>query len=853
MTRIALRGIRDHLGRFFMSVLAVALGVAFMAGTLSLRTMLSSTFDGIVDVGAAAGAYVRGTQASAGADPTSMSISGRNSIALSIAQQIEAVNGVASAIADTSGPVVLVGQDGTAVQSTQAPSFATGFDAARDPSVTMVAGRPPHGATEIALESATLASSGLAVGQHTKIVVNGQVSSVQVVGEASLGGPMAGATIVLLDPTVATQLFAPDGRVQTIAVFPEDGVSENELVEAIAPILTPDSEVVTGETIRDETRQEVDVTLGFLTTFLVVFAAIALFVGAFIIANTFAMWVRQRVREFALLRAVGASPLQVFGSIVLQAAVIGLIGAAVGVALGFGLVELTRVGLEAVGMNLAGDIPVTGPTILVSLVVGVVVSVIAAAVPSRRAALVPPVEAMRDEATTDDRSSRWRVVVGVAVSALGIALVSASGMRPAAGWAVGALGGGAAAVLIGAITLSPWLARFVIGWLGAPFAALAKPIGRLARGNAVRHPKRTASTAGALMIGMALVAAASVLAASANASVSVIVASEAHADLVLRGPTGGTIPTGALDAVATLPSVGRVDPDWWARLLVSMQGAAATAEDAATVLGAPPGMLGATIRPELISGDCASVDRGEALVARSLADKHGWTAGDRLTLTADRGSRDVQIGGIVDSKAINAGVFVAQDVLASLVPITKQSVDAAFVVAAPGVSAEQLRSDVTAAVSDYLVVSVMDAEEFVDGMASQVNQVLAVLYALLGLSILIAVLGIVNTLAMSVMERTREIGLLRAVGLGRAQLAGTVAIESVLTAVYGTVLGLVIGVGLGAVFPRVLADQGLSEFVIPWGSLGAMLALAIVVGVVAALWPARSAARLRVLDAIAHD
>ncbi|ACZ32060.1 protein of unknown function DUF214 [Xylanimonas cellulosilytica DSM 15894] len=852
MGRIALRGIRAHLGRFVMSVLAVALGVAFMAGTLSLRTMLSSTFDGIVEAGTAADAYVRGTQTTAGSNPMDVGASGLNPVDMAMAEQIEALDAVAAAIPETTAPVVLVGKDGTAVQSTQAPSFAIGFDADRDPTTTIVAGRAPQGADEVALEEATLKSSGLAIGDKTTLVVNGQVTPVEVVGEASLGGPMAGATIVLLDPAEAAELFAPDGRVQTIAVYAADGVGERELVDAITPVLSADSAAVTGESLRAETRDDIQEMLGFLTTFLVVFAAIALFVGAFIIANTFSMWVRQRMRELALLRAVGASPRQVFGSIVLQAAAVGLIGSAVGVVLGLGLVELARVGLQAVGMDLAGDIPLTVPTIVVCLVVGVGVSVVAAAIPARRAALVPAVEAMRDEVTTDDRSSTWRVAVGLALTTAGAGLIVTSGVSAESDWAVGALGAGTAAVLIGAIMLSPWLARVVIRWLGAPFAALAKPMGALARGNAVRNPKRTAATAGALMIGMALVAAVSVLAASVNASVSTAVETEARSDLVLQGPMTGTIPVGALDAVAGLPAVGRIDPDWWSTLLVTTDGAAPADDDARIVMGAQPGMLGGTLRPELVSGEFSALDGGQALVAQSAAEDEGWEVGNTLTLTSADGSRDIVIAGVVDTQTLGTSVIVGRDVLDELVPTERQIVDAAFVVAAPGVGVDELRAQVAHAVSPYVVVSVMDAEEFVDGLAGQINQVLAVLYALLGLSILIAVLGIVNTLAMSVLERTREIGLLRAVGLGRAQLAGTVTIESLLTAVFGTVLGLVIGVGIAAVFPRVLADQGLNELVIPWGSLGAMLALAGVVGVVAAAWPARRAARLRVLDAIAY-
>ncbi|WP_245993304.1 FtsX-like permease family protein [Xylanimonas allomyrinae] len=599
MLRIALRGISAHLVRFLMSLLAVALGVAFMAGTLSLRTMLSTTFDGIVEAGANADAFVRGSQEAASANPMDFAGSSRNTVDTSLVSRIDAVDGVRVAIPELSAPVVLVGKDGTAVQSTQAPSFATGIGP-DDPTATLLAGHAPRGPDEIALEEATLEASGLAVGDTTRLVVDGEVRTVTVVGEMSLGGPMAGATIVLIDRAVAAAQFAPDGRVPTIAVYADPGVSEQELVERVAPVLegapTP-SEVVRGQQLRDETRADIDEMLGFMTTFLVVFAAIALFVGGFIIANTFSMAVRQRVREFALLRAVGASPRQVFASIVLQAAVVGLLGSAIGVLAGFGLVELARAGLEAVGMDLAGEVPVTVTTVVVCVVIGVVVSVVAAALPARRAAVVPPVEAMRDEVSTSDRTSRWRVVVGLVLAVGGAALVVGAGVRPDADGAGPALGVGAAGVLFGALALGPWLARVVVGALGAPVAALARPVGGLARGNATRNPKRTAATAGALMIGMALVGAASVLAASANASVASAVEAEAHADLVLRGPNMGTIPAGALADVAALDAVGRVDPDWWSGVLVTSGEQTPSAADMALVMGLEPGVLGGRCGP----------------------------------------------------------------------------------------------------------------------------------------------------------------------------------------------------------------------------------------------------------------
>ncbi|GIG37665.1 ABC transporter permease [Cellulomonas pakistanensis] len=847
MLRVALRGIRAHVVRFLLSLLAVALGVAFVAGTFSLRTMMSSTFDGIVDAGAPGDAYVRAEPAEGssvvegtGAAPA---------VPMELADDIAALDGVAHAIPEAQGSIVLVGADGTAVQSTQAPSLVFSY-LPDDPSLDVVEGRGPERAGEIALETATLESSGLAVGDTTQVVLGGQVGDAEVVGRFDMGAPMAGATLVVVDPGTGYALFAPDGKVADIAVYAADGTTPDDLVAAIAPLVPGDLQVVTGQELRDENKAAIDQMLGFVTTFLLVFAAIALFVGAFIISNTFAMSVRQRMREFALLRAVGASPAQVFASILVQAAVVGLIGSALGIAGGLGLVQGLKSVFEAMGMDLAGDIPVDGATIGVSLVVGTVVSVLAAAVPARRAALVPPVEAMRDDVAVPERSIRVRAVLGALVTGLGVAGVLAAVLHTGEGTLDAALGAGAAAVLVGVLMLAPGLARAVLGVLAWPFVRLLRPVGRLARGNVVRNPRRTANTAGALMIGMALVGGVSVIATSAQASVAGVVESQLRADLVLQSATFD-IPKGAIADVDALPEVGATAAFAAAPLEVSSGGGA----DAGTryVAGVRDDLFDGTIRAETIDGDLASLAAGEAAVQEDPADEQGWAVGDTLRIAGATGPRDVTIGAVFTTNVIGAPVVVSAETLDALVPPEQQLVDTLAVDAAAGVGVDALKDTVTAAVAPYVVVSVLTQDEFVSNIADQVNQVLVILYALLGLSVVIAVLGIVNTLALSVIERTREIGLLRAVGLGRLQLAGTVTVESVLTAVFGTVVGLVVGVALASALPSVYADDGLSELVIPWGNLAGMVGLAVVVGVLAALWPATRAARMRVLDAVSYE
>lgn len=848
MVRVALRGVRAHLVRFCLSVLAVALGVAFVAGTFALRTMLSSTFTDIVATTTLGDAYVRGSEQAGGTGgPDRISPEVRNPVPLTLVDDLEAVDGVAAVLPDVQGPLVLVGADGTAVQSTQAPSFAFSYDP-RDRAVEIVEGRAPADGDQIAVESASLEASGLAIGDATSVVVGGQVRPVTVVGEVGLGAALAGATVVFLDAATAEAAFAPDGTVATISVLADDGLTEQQLVDRLKPVLAATNvpaEAVTGDEVREQSTENILTVLGFITTFLLVFAGISLFVGGFIIANTFSMWVRQRTRELALLRAVGASPLQVFTSIVLQAAIVGVVGAVLGVAGGLGLVVVLREVLGRFGMELTGRVPLDGFTLGVSVLVGTLVSVLAAALPARRAALVPPVEALRDEVTLPERSLTRRAVVGIVLVVLGLAAVVVALLDPTADHAGAVLGTGAGAVVLGVLAASPVLARGFLRVVSVPVAGW-RPVGPLARGNVTRNPRRTANTAGALMVGMALVGAAAVIAATTQASTSAIVTQEATTDYILRGAAQGTVPEQAVIDVRALPDVQAADTFATASVLVG--------DALFAVTGIDPTAVGRSIRTEVVEGDFpAALQAGEVAVQRTTMDDEDWTLGQELTVVGSSGSETLTIGAVIDSPAFGVPFVVSQAVLDPLFPPDEQRVTTVFVTAVDGADVAALRDELTEAVRPYVVVSVMDSEEFVSDLAAQVDRVLVILYALLGLSVVIAVLGIVNTLALSVIERTREIGLLRAVGLGRLQLGTTITLESVLTAVFGTTVGLVMGVALAATLPTVFADVGLRTLAVPWGSLALMLALAVVVGVVAALWPGVRAARLPVLDAVSTE
>lgn len=853
MLRVALREVRAHLVRFGLSVLAVALAIAFVTGTFSLRSMLADTFGSIIASTTQGDLYLRGSaplEDDAGGGPpagTPQPLSAaRQPVPLDLAATAADVDGVEQAVPDLLGTAVLVGADGQAVVNGQAPSLGSALRE-NDPSGTLLAGRAPRDAGEIALETTALETSGLQLGDETQVVLGAGVPrTVTVVGEATYGNPMVGTTLILVDAATGEAAFAPEGLVPSVAVFLDPDADTDAVRAALADVVPDDIEVVTGETVRAEANEAIEQIVGFLGTFLLVFALIALFVGMFIIANTFAMTVRQRQREFALLRAVGASPLQVVANVLVQAAVVGAVGTALGIAGGIGLLALLRTVLAAMSMELGGDVVIGPADIALVVALGIVASMAAAAVPARRAATTPPVEAMREDVVVVERSLRLRAGVGVVLLVGGLGAVWVAlreGTTSAGTW----LGVGAGGVLLGTLALSPLLARSALTALAAPFLLL-RPVGRLARGNVTRSPRRTASTAGALLIGMALVGACAVIAESAQASTRAVVETESRADLTVQSATR-TVPQQVAAEIAALPEVGRADAVTSGGAVLVHDGEQRTEQ----VIGIPADAFGDTIEVVVRAGALEALADGEAAVARTAANEHGWAVGDVLTVRAPSGDRDITVGAVIDSQLLNAPLVIDADLFAELVPAAQSAVTAVFVDANDAVAAADLRAAVDAVADPYVVLTVQDADELTSSLADQVNQAMAILYALLGLSIVIAVLGIVNTLALSVMERTREIGLLRAVGLGRLQLAGTIVIESVLTAVYGTVLGVAVGVGLAATLPAVFADQGLTDLAIPWGLLGAFILVAALVGVLAALGPAWRATRLPVLTAIATE
>lgn len=858
MNRVAWRSIRAHAKQFLLTALAVVLGVAFLSGTLALRAVLSETFSSLISSTLTADLYVTGEPLE-GEEGSGTVLT--QPVDSSLAEQLMTLDGVAAAHPASSLMGTLVGADDTPVTSGGAPTLIIPlYD--DDPGLSWLAGRSPSGSSEIALESDALTRSGLAVGDTTHLVVQGSPAEVTVVGEFSYGTSMAGATLVGMDPAWLMGVAAPDGQVAQIEVIvtaPATAAHVEEVKREIADVLPDGVRVQTRDQAVDEQNAYVESILGFVSTFLLVFVVLAMFVGSFIIMNTFAMSVRQRQKEFALLRAVGASPGSVFRTVLLQALVIGLVGSLVGVAVGAGILRLLMAGMESLGMPLPGGVPLTGPLVAVSLGAGLLVTVVGALLPARDAALTAPVEAMRDVSGAREKSLVVRTVTGGLLLSAGLAATAAAWTQDGLDQRRWVLAAGAAGVLIGLLLVSPVLARPVVAVLGLPFRVL-RPAGRLAVRNISHNPRRTANTSGALMVGMALVCAGATLAASVNDSTADVINDSMKADLIVQ-PTStaytARLPADMVERITALDGVAATAP--FTAVTASVLLPDGTQEPSVVVNVVEAATYASFYDLGVEAGSMGDLDADHVAAYAST----GLALGDEVVITGPAGTVQATVAAIIDPKGVTGSFYATPELAAAVgswtgsVPTeADQVLDSPygmFLTLEPGADLDAVRTQVQDIVAPTYTYSVQDATDFSDQVGQQVNRVLAVLYALLGLSIAIAILGIVNTLVLSVTERTREIGLMRAVGLGRAQLGAEIMTESVLTALYGTVVGGAAGVFLAAALRAVLEDEGLTTLSIPWDQLVAMLVLSVVVGMVAAVWPALRASRLPVLDAIATE
>lgn len=822
--------------------LAVVLGVAFLSATLILG---DTTRAGMLEVLEAANAgtdvVVRSEDRIEGEEDLQQGL-----LDAALAGELAAIDGVEVAVPTVDGIGQVLAADGTPIGGDGPPTIASGWlDDERLLPFTLVEGRQPSGPGEVVVDEQTAEAGDLAVGDVTAVLVPEPVE-VTVVGIAEFrrAGGMAGATFVAFDDDVAAEvLLGQPGRATGIAVVAAGGVDPAELADRIAAALPDGLEAITADELVAEQQQALEEDfLDFLELFLLVFAGVALLVAATSVHNTATVLAAQRTREAALLRAVGATRRQVLAAGLTESALVGLAAGAVGAGLGVGLAAGLDALLGAAGFGPdVGGLVVVGGSIVWPIAIGAALTVAAGLAPAARASRTAPVAAMRAVDTEDGRPPRWRTALGAVLVLNGAAGIVGAERSSSA---MAAAGLGALLLVVGVVLLAPAIARAAAGVLGAPLRA-AGITGRLAVDGARRNPRRTAGTASALFVGVGVVTAFTVLADSIASSVEEEVDRRFAGDLVVQsGSWGGAgLGLGLADDLQDLDEVAAAVPLGDALVLLDGKEASVTVSDAAA--------LDRVFDTGLAGGDLAAAAAGGLAVSADEAGERGWALGDVVTVRfATGGEVALPVAAVFEEETAVGGIVLP---LAAWVEhATQPRLHTVLVDLADGVDLEAGRRAVEAAAAPYGAPEVMDREEYVDLVAGEVDQVLGLVYGLLGLAIVIALLGIAGTLSLSVHERTREFGLLRAVGTTRRQLRAIVRGEAVVVSLFGTALGIAVGTFSAWGLVRAAgAEEGLGTFTVPGGQLAVVLALGAVAGVVAAVRPARRAARLPVLASIA--
>lgn len=860
MLRVTLRSFWEHKRRLISTVVAIVLGVAFMAGTFVLTDTLDKVFD---DLFATSNEEID-TQVQ-GEVLFSDPFAGDQRALLdpSLVDTVAAVDGVGAVT-----PFVLtvgfgstnriLGPDGKPVGPAQGPPtlIESWVD---DPSLTAYAlaeGRGPQADREIALNVAAIEEAGFSLGDQVTVVSQFGREQYTLVGAVTFGAAKSSAGALSAEFTLAEaqRLAGTDGKVQQILVRAAEGISEEELTARLAEVLPDGTEAITGTEAAAQLSASVQSAFGFFTIILSVFGAVALLVGVFVISNTFSILVAQRTRQLALLRAVGASRSQVLRSVLLEAVLVGLLSALLGLLAGVGLAKGVTAILDASGADLpTTTLQVRSSTILLALVLGLVVTLTAALVPAVRATRVAPLAALRDVAIDRSGASKPRIALGVVVLGIGAFSLSKA-WTDGSSDALPTVGIGALLLVVGTIITGPVTAAPAVRAIGSPLPRLRGVTGKLATENAARSPKRTSATASALVIGVALVGFITVFAASAKRSVTAEVERGFTGDFVIQssasgfGPPSG-FPGAVSAAAAAVEGVEVVVPLGFGRGEFTYPDG-----DKATqfLTSVAPERLVEVLEPRMAEGEVADLTDTGIIVDTELAEAHDVTIGDRIGVTVPGGgSLDLEVQAISDDENLLGYFTITRDTYATVVP---ELLDVqVYGKVTDGASANDVIASVEDAVAATPSLEVLDRDGFIGSLASQITSFVTFIYGLLLLSIIIALIGIANTLSLSINERTRELGLLRAVGMHRSQMRSAVRWEAVIISLLGTVMGLGLGLLLSWGLIEALASQGLTRFAVPVGSLVVITIAAALLGTLASILPARRAARLAILDAIATE
>ncbi|MFE2443376.1 ABC transporter permease [Streptomyces sp. NPDC059426] len=843
MFRTALRNVLAHKARLLMTMLAVLLGVAFVVGTLVFTDTIGNAYKE---------RYLTTLRnVSVQATPPYDEKTGEpGTVGEDTLRSLRRLSGVASVTGSVEGFAAVAAKDGHPLGGDDVTRAGNYFPQAdgKDNRHPLTAGRAPTGPDEVLVDTSTADQGGYRIGDTVRLAIDGPVLHKKLVGIVRTDDTSgSGGTLVLFDDATAQKLLLKPGHYDAVSLEADRGASEQRLAAEARDLLPENSEIHTGAQLR--AQQQADAAEGAkgLSQVLLVFAAIALFVGIFVIANTFTMLVTQRSQEMALMRAVGAERRQVTRSVLIEAALLGLCAGAAGFLLGIGVAMGIRQLFASTGSGLPdGSLVVAPGTVLISFLVGVVVTMLAAYLPARRAAAVPPVAAMSALHTPPPvRSLRRRNAIGIAlivIGVLGVVYTASSGEEGRTTVLFPSV-----LLLIGIIVVTPALSGPAIALAGPLLRRFGVP-GTLAPRNARRNPRRTASTASALMIGLSLVTGLTVVAVSATTSLQQRAENTVTADFEISSRSSGHLPASVHDALAKSTAVTSSSP--------RREGAVRIRGDEVNLTGVDARSIADLLDPSFASGSLAALGAGggrNLLIDTSTAEMHGWTMGQRVPVVYADGSRGtLRIGGIYRSDEFLPATMIP---LATLQPHLKKIEDTSVLVHTKDGDGETVRRSLQRALDQNPLIRLRNTDDLAESAGGEsITLLLNVLYGLLAMAVVIAVLGVINTLAMSVFERTREIGMLRAVGLQPEQTKRMIHLESVLISLFGALLGIGAGIFLGWAAGKLASDsiQGY-EMVIPWGRIAVALAGAALVGVVAGLWPARRAARLNVLTALKAD
>ncbi|MEU6538274.1 ABC transporter permease [Streptomyces sp. NPDC047000] len=842
MFRTALRNVLAHKARLLMTVLAVLLGVAFVSGTLVFTNTLSNALQ---------------NSSAKGFDQVDVAVTAKYQS--SKGDQVGSLPELTQAQLDTSakapGAASAIGvvRGFTAIADKHGKLLGDGFSSEggnywgrKDPRYPLASGRAPKGSGEVAVDSETARRAGYKVGDTVRISVDGPVLTPRISGIFTTddGNVAAGGSLALFDTATAQQLFGKPGTYDEIDVQAEAGTSQAALKSALDAALPGGRvETQTGRQLADDQATAIAQSMSSMKQGLLVFAGISLFVGTFIIANTFTMLVAQRTKELALLRAVGASRRQVTRSVLIEAFAVGAVAGVAGLGVGVGIGAGLRGLLGTLGATVPdGPLVVSSGTVVSALAVGIVITMLAAWLPGRRAAKIPPVAAMSSvHAQATARSLVLRNTLGALFTAAGVAVVlAATTMDGSDGQAP--MGIGAVLLIIGVFILTPLLSRPLIA-AAAPLMRGFGVAGKLARQNSVRNPRRTAATASALMIGLTLITGMTVMAGSLQTAIDKMASSAIRADYIVSMANGRPLSPEVGKTLATADGVTATSP---------LRNAASRIDGRTEFLTGVDGSTIGRLTDLAVESGSFTVGGSRVVVDEDTAGSHHWSAGSRFTVHYEDGkAQQLTVAGVYRGNEMIKGIMLDTSALA---PHQKDASDMQVMVKTAGGTSGATKDRLEKALGSNPAIKVQDKKDLSNSIAQVFTLILNMVYGLLAMAVIVAVLGVINTLAMSVFERSQEIGMLRAIGLDRRSVKRMVRLESLVISLFGGVLGIGLGVFFGWAAGQLLSAK-LSTYalVLPWGRMALFLVLAGVVGVLAALWPARRAARLNVLAAIKSE